>query len=209
MGVVMKIYSVLTKCFDKESIRSLVAGLSSCILLLLSACSQLLPHSSNSSLLQSGVVAISRPIPLPIGLDHGRLPQTESIPVAAVESVIISRVDETITTLNSDGKPIVFRAEGTARLKPGAFTITAKEEHPLWYAPSTYFEKRLIQVPKEGSRDRFRRAALGNKALFLNNSTPIHSGPIWMEEIGGLRITRADMPSLFAMLDIGTRVEVR
>ena len=30
-----------------------------------------------------------------------------------------------------------------------------------------------------------------------------------MEEIGGLRITRADMPSLFAMLDIGTRVEVR
>lgn len=205
-GVVMKIYSVIGQNSRKGFIRTFVGGVSS---VLLSACSQLPSQSPSSSLLQSGVIAISRPIPAPI-IRADRGPQkTESIPVSTVESVIISRVDETITTFNSDGKPVVFRAEGTADLKPGAFTITAKEEHPLWYAPTSYFEKRLMPVPQEGSRDRFRRAALGNKALFLNNSTPIHSGPIWMEEIGGLRVKRSDMPTLFAMLDIGTRVEVR
>lgn len=203
------IYSVTRQYLKTSICRMLVGGSTISILLVLSACSQLVPPSRSTSLLQSGVLAISRPIPSPVVRADRLIPQTQSIPISAVESVIISRVDETITTFNADGKPLVFRAEGTERLKPGAFTITAKEEHPLWYAPTSYFKKRLITVPQEGSRDRFRRAALGEKALFLNNSTPIHSGPIWMEEIGGLRIRRADMPTLFAMLDIGTRVEVR
>jgi lipoprotein-anchoring transpeptidase ErfK/SrfK len=64
-------------------------------------------------------------------------------------------------------------------------------------------------VPEEGSRERFKRAALGSKTIFLNNHTPIHSGPVWMQEIGGIRLNAAEMQQIFSAISVGTRVEVR
>jgi lipoprotein-anchoring transpeptidase ErfK/SrfK len=87
--------------------------------------------------------------------------------------------------------------------------VTLKEENPLWYAPREYFLKRSMAVPEEGSRERFKRAALGSKTIFLNNHTPIHSGPVWMQEIGGIRLSTAEMQQVFSTITVGTRVEVR
>ncbi len=91
----------------------------------------------------------------------------------------------------------------------GSFSVTVKEENPLWYAPPEYFAKRSLKVPEEGSRARFMRAALGHRALYLNNQTPIHSGPVWLHEIGGLRVKQPEMEQLYALVAVGTRVEVR
>jgi hypothetical protein len=84
-----------------------------------------------------------------------------------------------------------------------------KEERPLWYAPREYFVNRSLKVPHEGSRERFRRAALGNRAIYLNNQAPIHSGPVWLAEIGGMRVDQRKMEQLYSMVPVGTRVEVR
>jgi lipoprotein-anchoring transpeptidase ErfK/SrfK len=64
-------------------------------------------------------------------------------------------------------------------------------------------------VPEEGSRERFKRAALGSQTIFLNNQTPIHSGPVWMQEIGGIRLSTAEMQQVFSTITVGTRVEIR
>jgi hypothetical protein len=196
-----------------RSLTRLIAVLCSLTLLAITGCSNFAPHRSSDDLLASGVIAISRPIPQVGGHIATKTQLAQGLPSvtgpALAESVIISRADDTITAFNSAGKPVIFRAEGAEQLDQGAFTITVKEEHPLWYAPRSYFEKRSLNIPKDGSRDRFRRAALGNRALFLNNNLPIHSGPLWLEEIGGIKVGSNDMSTLYSMLDVGTRVEVR
>lgn len=145
--------------------------------------------------------------------------------------IIISRSERTITALNAtkvalsevgssaaslaspaasaNPAPLVFPSEGAQNLKAGSFSITLKEESPLWYAPNEYFTRRKMSVPEEGSRARFMRAALGSRALYLNDQTPIHSGPVWLGEIGGVRIKESEMQELFSLISVGTRVEVR
>jgi hypothetical protein len=104
---------------------------------------------------------------------------------------------------------MVIKTEGAQHLPEGSFTVTLKEENPLWYAPREYYLKRSMVVPEEGSRERFKRAALGPETIFLNNHTPIHCGPVWMQEIGGIRLSPAEMQQVFSAITVGTRVEVR
>jgi lipoprotein-anchoring transpeptidase ErfK/SrfK len=104
---------------------------------------------------------------------------------------------------------LVIKTDGAKHLRPGSFSVTQKENDPLWYAPKEYFMKRALPVPPEGSRERFKRAALGNQTLYLNDQTPIHSGPVWMNEIGGVRLNSSAMSELYSMVQVGARVEVR
>lgn len=124
-------------------------------------------------------------------------------------SIIISRKDKTVTALRPGQAPVIVKTEGTDLLKPGSYSVTVKEENPLWYAPASYFTNRSLAVPAEGSRERFKRAALGSKTLFLNDQTPIHSGPVWMKEIGGVRLDQQQMSQIFSSIGIGTPVEIR
>ena len=102
-----------------------------------------------------------------------------------------------------------FYAKVSSTMSPGRYTVALKQSNPLWYAPDSYFRQRSLRLPPEGSKDRFKRGALGSQALFLNEQTPIHSGPIGMSEIGGLRISPADMAKIFQSVQVGTVVEVR
>jgi len=123
--------------------------------------------------------------------------------------IVISRKDKTLTAISPGSSPLVFKSEGAQLLPEGTFSVTLKEENPLWYAPREYFLKRALPLPEEGSRERFKRAALGSKTIFLSDHTPIHCGPVWMEEIGGVRLEAAEMRQIFAMITVGTRVEIR
>lgn len=180
---------------------------------------------SDGSFLKSGSLGLSRPAPL---APKGRATDSSSLaskdiraslsPSAlnnselsseASSAIVISRGDRTITANIPGNDPLVISAEGAQRLAPGSYTITMKEERPLWYAPREYFVNRSLKVPNEGSRERFRRAALGNRAIYLNNQAPIHSGPVWLSEIGGLRLDHRKMEQLYSMVPVGTRVEVR
>lgn len=102
-----------------------------------------------------------------------------------------------------------MKTEGAQYLNQGSFSVTQKEERPLWYAPKEYFVNRALPVPAEGSRERFKRAALGSYALYLNDQTPIHSGPVWLREIGGVRVSEPQLAEIYSLVQVGTRVEIR
>lgn len=169
--------------------------------------------SGKKEWLDSGSLAISRPLPAPKATAaRARLKSFESPTLddsAASTSIIISRKDRTLTAIRPGQPPLVFTTQGTDRLKSGSYSVTLKEENPLWYAPAAYFSNRSLRTPAEGSRERFKRGALGTKSLYLNDRTPIHSGPVWIPEIGGVRLPHEQMAQIFATIEVGTRVEVR
>jgi hypothetical protein len=123
--------------------------------------------------------------------------------------LIVSRHDRTLTAIRPGEAPLVIKADGAQLLPAGSFSITAREVAPLWYAPNPYFLDRGLPIPVEGSRERFKRAALGSRALYLNNQLPIHSGPVWLKDIGGIRLVEKDMLELFSFVTVGTRIDVR
>jgi lipoprotein-anchoring transpeptidase ErfK/SrfK len=169
------------------------------------------PTNAGSQWLASGSLALSRPVPTQgIAIKPSAASPDSSMGAEPeVARIVVSRNDRTITALRPGTQPIVVKAEGAQHLPAGSFSVTIKEENPLWYAPTTYFSKRSLQIPEEGSRARFMRAALGNRALYLSNQAPIHSGPVWLDEIGGIRVKQPDMEQIYSMVAVGTRVEVR
>lgn len=164
--------------------------------------------------LADGSLAISRPIP-PINsypsdrasIRADSLP-TQEVPVTQA-TVRISRATSSVTFSAPDSAPISFHAHIASSLRAGSYSVSLKQNNPLWYAPASYFRQREMRVPAEGSRERFKRGALGNQALFLNDQTPLHSGPVGSTEIGGLRLNPSDMAQLFELVQVGTAVEVR
>jgi len=185
-------------------------------LCLLNACSLTSGETQDRTWLRDGSLGLSRPVPAAsrsadsasarasLRTDHTSAPDG-----GGSNFIVISRKDKTLTAVSPGSSPLVFKSEGAQNLPEGTFSVTLKEENPLWYAPPDYFQKRSLPIPEEGSRERFKRAALGSKTIFLSNHTPIHSGPVWMEEIGGVRLGAAEMQQLFSMITVGTRVEIR
>jgi len=45
--------------------------------------------------------------------------------------------------------------------------------------------------------------------LYINQDTPIHSGVVWSEEVGGLRLGSDEMARLYDDLGVGAPIEVR
>jgi hypothetical protein len=162
--------------------------------------------------LPDGALGLSRPVPpaRPVDARASLAPQMfEAETRAESPQLIVSRRDRSITAIRPGEAPIVIKADGAQYLREGSFSITSREVAPLWYAPTQYFRRRGMPVPAEGSRERYKRAALGSHALYLNNQLPIHSGPIWMEEIGGIRLPENDMAQLFSLATVGMRLDVR
>ena len=110
-----------------------------------------------------------------------------------------------------DGDKVVFEtaADGADHLAPGKYQVLHKQRSALWYAPDAYFTSRSLPVPPEGDRARFRRGALGDFAIFLGKDLPVHSGPVWSSEIGGVRLDEADISRLYYSIDVGGSVEVK
>lgn len=111
--------------------------------------------------------------------------------------------------MNGDTVAQAFSGEGIENLSPGNYNLLHKQRNALWYAPAGYFQKRNQQVPPDGDRSRFRRGALGAFALFLNKETPIHSGPVWSDEIGGIRLSENDISRLYYAVELGAPIEVQ
>ncbi|HQH29108.1 MAG TPA: L,D-transpeptidase [Oligoflexia bacterium] len=102
-----------------------------------------------------------------------------------------------------------LQAEGAIDLSPGEYYLQNPLKDPLWYAPDEYFKKRKLRVPPDGDRMRYRRGALGKYALYITTTFPIHCGSVWTEDVGGLRVSTADMSAIYYMLPMGTPVIIR
>lgn len=121
-------------------------------------------------------------------------------------------IDSTLHSMSLElpGKsPVVFKAYGAYAMKRGAYSVTLKQTDPVWTAPTSYFLRRGLTVPPEGSADRRMKGVFGHQAIFLDKNIAIHSGPIWTDEIGGVKLSAEDMSRLFDAVSVGTKVEVR
>ena len=126
-----------------------------------------------------------------------------------VPKMTIDTTKHTLTLTRPGETPITMKAQGAYTLKKGAYTVALKQTDPLWYAPPTYFLRRGMKVPPDGSKERFMRGALGHQALFFDKQLAVHSGPVWNDEIGGVKLSREDMTAVFETVSVGTVIEVR
>lgn len=99
--------------------------------------------------------------------------------------------------------------EGDVSIGEGDYYLQHKQKQPLWYAPDDYFTKRKLNVPGAGDRLRYRRGALGSYALYPTTTFPIHCGPVWSQDVGGLRVSAAELSSIYYMLPVGAPIVVK
>lgn len=178
--------------------------------------------------IQDGLLAIARPVPPVASTLALRSPrgENETLPAVALDSssmlgfmplpptqvaawLSIDTARQTVSLMSGQTILKELTGEGLRSLTPGTYSIAHKQESPLWYAPDSYFEARGLSVPPEGDRARFRRGALGERAIFLDKNTPLHNGPIWSAELGGVKLADGVLEELYAVLEIGSTVEVR
>jgi hypothetical protein len=179
--------------------------------LFLGGCS-LLPGSVpyTQSVLQSGSIGLSRPIPLIAEITNhqpllGFMPSQHTEAKPRLE---IDKSSEQVILVTSDGSRKEIRGRGFEMLPKGTYSVALKQESPLWYAPNSYFENRGLEVPAEGSKERFRRGALGSYTIFLSNQSPLHSGPANCSDLNGIQMAESDLKGLFEAVEVGMAVEV-
>ena len=165
---------------------------------------------SEASLNSSGSFMIARQIPAP---SSGAVTSARAFAPGFLASrsgtwLKLDRGAKTISVMNGETVVQSVQGEGLDRLTDGQYSILHKQRNPLWYAPESYFSRRGLTSPAEGDRTRFRRGALGSFAIFLAKDLPIHCGPMWSDEIGGVRLAVDDISRLYYALELGAPVEV-
>jgi hypothetical protein len=167
--------------------------------------------AENAQWLASGAIGVSRRIPQAATVDE-RTPVLGFMPSQHTQTaprLVLDRAADRITVVSSAGTRSFDGARGWERLAPGSYSVALKQQAPLWYAPSSYFETRGLPTPAEGSTERFRRGALGTYTVFLNNKVPLHSGPHASAEVGGVQLPEPALRAIFEALEVGAQVEVR
>lgn len=102
-----------------------------------------------------------------------------------------------------------IQGEGTVPLEPGNYALQYKQTKPVWYASDEYFRRRHLTVPPGDDHLRYRRGALGPFALYPNDAFPIHSAPVWSDDVGGLRVPQSELREVYYLLPVGSTVVVR
>lgn len=203
-----------------KNIRLVAVGLLTSSLLVLGCTSRnespsrVAESSPSKQWVRDGSIVISRAVPAvsaenPVGV-LGFLPLTGTL---KGHWLSINLADQKLKFMEGDKvlseTPWQGSLQGKSLIKPGTFKLVHKQRNPLWYAPDSYFTKRHLALPSQNDRARFRRGALGEFALFLDKETPIHSGPIWTEDIGGIRIDEHVLSRIYYQLEIGAPIEVQ
>lgn len=178
---------------------------------LVSACSKSPKLGSDEKVwLKSGQITISKAAP------SVSAPRTLNmlgfLPVLGSHAGIWLSIDTQSKKVElMDGNRLISSSmvEEAQNISPGSFQVLHMQKDALWYAPDQYFMKRSLPIPSQGDKARFRRGALGEYAIFLNKDTPIHSGPVYTEEIGGIRLKEADLSKIFYQLQVGSIIDVK
>ena len=168
----------------------------------------------------SGSIVISKPIPTKVSNSiqddtvHSPLlgftpPSKDFVPAENEAWLEIARKTKEIKLRQGSKVVQSVKAEGNITLKPGQYSLQHKQKRPLWYAPDEYFTKRGIDVPASGDRARYRRGALGQYVIYATTTFPIHSGPVWSEDVGGIRVNLAELSSIYYKLPVGASIVVK
>ena len=168
--------------------------------------------TANEGWQKNGMLAISRNAPA-VTRAHART-GLGFIPAALHGTptgswLSIDREQSLIKLMKGDQVVYKLKGDGFTELRGGLFKVKHKQRSPLWYAPDAYFQERNLQPPAEGDKSRFRRGALGDFVIFIDQDTPIHAGPLWMPEIGGIKMDEADLSKIYYSLEVGSEIEVK
>jgi hypothetical protein len=140
----------------------------------------------------------------------GFFPPAETYIPAENETWIEIISSEKKIVLHKGRTPIKeMRAEGDIPIEPGEYFLQHKQKNPLWYAPDTYFTRRNLTPPEQGNRLKYRKGALGKFAIYPTTSFPIHCAPVWSEDVGGLRVSLAELSSIYHIVPLGAPVVIR
>ncbi len=216
----------LTKLLSPVSSRRGICRLfSGTVILLMTGCATTsFNPSTTERWLPDGSLSIVRPIPRLNVISEAMASPKQDIftePKARMRAPVEPPSDQLVPKLTIDTTkhtlvlsrpgeaPITMKAQGAYSLTKGAYSVALKQTDPLWYAPPTYFLRRGMKVPPDGSKPRFMKGALGHQALFFDKQLAIHSGPVWNDEIGGVKLSREDMNTVFETVSVGTVIEVR
>ncbi len=177
---------------------------------------------SGGSYVAVGSITLARPVPAATNLssallgfmprdrqDSSRDAMSDVSSLGASSWLLIDRAAQTLSLMKGDEIVETISGEGATSLAPGRFELAHKQKSALWYAPDSYFLSRGETPPRPGDKVRFRRGALGELSLFVTKDLPLHCGPVWTEEIGGVRLNESEMAKLFYSLEPGSIVEIR
>lgn len=175
----------------------------------MTGCAVNAPRPDQFALKSDGLISITR-----------LAPQVNSAPTSVLGFIPVDAdrqgkwlsIDGTKGTITlMEGQEVVAsaQAEGKMKLEAGVYHILHKQRSPLWYAGDNYFLKRGLNVPGSGDRERYRRGALGDFALFIDKETSLHSSPVWTDEVGGLRIPDEEIRKIYYSVDIGSLIEIK
>jgi hypothetical protein len=121
----------------------------------------------------------------------------------------INSIERSIRLMSGDSVISTASGDGLDKVTPGTYQLLHKQRNALWYAPDSYFSSRNLPVPPQGDKSRFRRGALGDFVLYINKDTPIHSGPFWSTDIGGIRLEDSELSRIYYQLPVGAEIEIR
>jgi hypothetical protein len=197
-------------------IRSLVLGLG---VLALSGCAFWSPSPKDKSAwLPSGSIVIARRAPAPsaaefraLGFSASTTPN-QNLAIAALQRGTWLDIDRTLREARvMEGEKVIdkIQSEDLFALTPGSYQVVHKQRNPLWYASDDYFSRRNQEIPLASAQERYRRGALGDYVIFIDERTPLHDAPLKSPEVGGARLAEKDIAKIFYRLDTGARVVVR
>lgn len=168
-----------------------------------------------SEWMRDGSIVISRPVPEVIQNESdvlqnmlGFLPQNGSI---VGNWIKIDRAQSTLTLMSGENTVKTIKLDASNqidKLKAGEYKLLHKQRNPLWYAPDSYFTMRNLAVPSANDRQRYRRGALGEYALFIKKDMPIHTGPFWSSDIGGIKLDTQTLADLYFAIEIGDSIKI-
>ena len=157
---------------------------------------------------ETAQVAESKPVSMaPL---VGFLPPTLGFIPADNETWLeIDRLTKTVVLFKGKNKIKEMQGEGSVSIDAGEYFIQQKQKHPLWYATDDYFSRRRLSIPSKEDPLRYRRGAYGPFAIFPSTNFPIHSGPVWSSDVGGLRISKGDLSAIYYTLPVGAPVVIK
>ncbi|MDC0357850.1 L,D-transpeptidase [Oligoflexia bacterium] len=160
--------------------------------------------------LQDGVIIIARPAPGVTEVSQQKL--LAFLPGDSLHAGKWLRVDKVAKTVNlMEDDEILATSSGVGieNLQPGRYEVLHKQRNAPWHASDSYFSSRKLPLPGQGEKARFLRGALGEFAVFLSEDTPLHNGPVWSTDIGGVKLKEGDISRIYYHLEVGSMVEVR
>lgn len=190
---------------------------------LISSCIILASCASNQStnFLSSGSIVLSKTVPNSVAsqqiakekLDFedmnqllGYFPPTDEFSPAFNETWLEINSKEGKVSLMQGDLPIEqFNFTGIISAKEGAYYVSAKQIDPIWNAPASYFINRGLSIPSNSSR----AGAYGDMAVFATGGLVIHSAPVWISEVGGLKVSQKKLSKIFSSLPLGSQILVK